>query len=348
MSIRHALPQLPGLVVSEQSENEIRVCLPEGLGAAFRRSDIPSLSSRIAGEIVAHAGDDNRRGLIVVFKRSSAEARDALRDAGISFIGEDGYVFVRAPGLYVERDRPLNRGQSGGDAGDVGRGTGTRNPFANRSSRVSRWLLTQPDSKFSPSSVAKAVELNPAAVSRILTALEDAGFISETDSGAGRGRSRTVKLTRSLALLEEWLAAWQRRRIQRWRWDVGARDADEALQLLRAVEDRRGWAIGGLAGAAAISRAVEPSVVALWLEPAALERLTEALQPATARGGRGALELALAPDPWTLGPRLTRSIEGLAGGLPLADPAQLWLDCASEGERALEAADAIAQLMSWT
>jgi hypothetical protein len=73
----------------------------------------------------------------------------------------------------------------------------------------------------------------------------------------------------------------------------------------------------------------------------ALERMVEAWDPIDTRGGRGTVELTLAPDPWTLG--LGRVVDGL----PLADPAQLWLDCASQGERALEAADAVAQIMSW-
>jgi hypothetical protein len=50
----------------------------------------------------------------------------------------------------------------------------------------------------------------------------------------------------------------------------------------------------------------------------------------------------VAPDPWTVG--LSRPVRGL----PIADPAQLWLDCASEAERALKAADAVAQVMSWS
>ena len=66
------------------------------------------------------------------------------------------------------------------------------------------------------------------------------------------------------------------------------------------------------------------------------------VKPLDARGARGTVELGLIPDPWTLG--LSRPVDEL----PIADPVQLWLDCASEGERALEAADAVAQFMSWS
>jgi hypothetical protein len=35
-------------------------------------------------------------------------------------------------------------------------------------------------------------------------------------------------------------------------------------------------------------------------------------------------------------------------GLPVSDPVQLWLDCSSEGERALEAADTVAAVAGWS
>jgi hypothetical protein len=50
----------------------------------------------------------------------------------------------------------------------------------------------------------------------------------------------------------------------------------------------------------------------------------------------------LAPDPWTL--KLARPVNGL----PVADPVQLWLDTASQGERALEAAEAVADHANWS
>jgi hypothetical protein len=61
-----------------------------------------------------------------------------------------------------------------------------------------------------------------------------------------------------------------------------------------------------------------------------------------ARGGtHGALRIAVAPDPWVL--QLARDVDGV----PVADSVQLWLDCATAGERALEAAEALAGEMGW-
>ena len=76
---------------------------------------------------------------IVVYNRSSKEARHVLRDAGIPFAGADGRMFIRAPGLLVEREEP-DRLRAPDDWGhrDAWRDRLQRNPFAKRSSRVAR------------------------------------------------------------------------------------------------------------------------------------------------------------------------------------------------------------------
>lgn len=341
MSERHDIEGVLSPLQIERDDRELRLSLPEGPVVAFEEVLRGVLSSRVAAEIVAYASNPLSPALFVSFRRSSPEARAMLREAGIAFAGEDGNVFVRANGVYVERgDGVLQRGDVIGFAARPE--PSARNPFANRSSRVPRWMLGHPDSDVSPASLGRETQLNPAAVSRILTALEDDALITRVDAAPNRGRERWVRLTRALGLLEEWLPVWQRRRIKRWRWDIGAREVEETLDALRAFEHRRDWTVGGLAGAALASRAVEPVSVTVWASEDAAERMLETWDPVDTREGRGTIELALAPDPWTLG--LGRVVDGLA----IADPAQLWLDCASQGERALEAADAVAQVMSWT
>ena len=337
---RHEIPSLPAPLVAERSDDALQLALPEGPVATFVPIWLPALTRQSVGEIVERAHDESPRSLFVSFRRSSPNARAALREAEISFAGEDGHVYVRAPGVLVELDdrkppRPTARGLVGEAH------SGVRNPYAIRGRRVARWMLIHHEQTFSPTSLAHAVDLNPAAVSRLLTALEDAALI-QADGAPRRGRQRSVRLARPIALLEDWLPLWQRRRIQRWRWDIGARDVDEALGMLKAVDGTRDWAVGGLSGAATVRRAVEPVAVSVWTSPRAVEQLASALDPMDTGDARGSLEVAVTPDPWTL--RLARPVDGL----PVADPVQLWLDCASEGERALEAADAVAQEMGWS
>lgn len=335
------LPEVPAPLRLEASGDELRFALPEAPPATFLLISVTSLTSRTVGEVLDRAAQSQRR-VFVSYRQSSAKARDALRAADISFAGDDGCVFVRAPGIFFERDqrlrpRPAKRWELGADEDSV------RNPFAKRSSRVPRWMLLHHDEPFSVSEIAHAVDLTPSAVSRVVRALEDAAFVREAKPGAG-GRRRNVRLERPRALLDAWLPLWERRRVRRRRWDIGARDIDEALGLLgEAVGDRvDSWAIGGLAGAAMVRRAVEPADVLVWISPDEVESLEQLLQPEPAWAGRGVVQLAVAPDPWTLG--LARP----ENGLPLADPVQLWLDCASEGERALEAAEAVAEVAGWS
>jgi hypothetical protein len=317
--------------------DRVRIGLPEGPEVDFRLIRISSLVARTAAEVVGRGVDEP---VIVSYGRASAEAREVLQVAGVSYVGEDGRVFLRAPGLFVERSEPLRRADSGGlRAREL---DALRNPFAKRSSRVPRWLLLHPTQAFSLGELADNVDLDPAAVSRVVRALEDSGHI-EDDRSVATGRRRQVRVRSANALLDAWLPLWESRRMTQRRWDIGARDPQAAVALVaEALASQAGsWALGGLVGAAMVRRAVEPTETLVWTTLDGLSTLEELLVPGPARGGRGSLRVAVAPDPWTL--RLADEIDGR----PVADAVQLWLDCASGGERALEAADAVAQDAGW-
>jgi hypothetical protein len=57
--------------------------------------------------------------------------------------------------------------------------------------------------------------------------------------------------------------------------------------------------------------------------------------------GRALLRVAVAPDPWALG------LRWIDNGISTADVAQLYLDCYSEGERALDGAAAVRGKLGW-
>lgn len=337
----HDMPALPPPLSTEVVDDELRIRLPDGKQAAFRLVFVASLTRRSVADVLDSSAENQRERILISYRTGSAEARQALRDAEISFAGADGRLFLRAPGVYIERDeraRPASSEQVG-----VEHENSVRNPFAKRASRIPRWLLLNHDKSFSVAEFAAAVDLNPAATSRVIHALEDFALVRETTPDTG-GRRRNIRLEHPPALLEEWLPLWRRGRIRKRRWDIGARSVEETLGMLgKAAEDvPSNWSIGGLAGAAMTRRAVEPAEVLVWAGAQEMDALEQALHPEPSRGGRGAIRLALAPDPWVF--NLTRRLEGL----PVADPVQLWLDCSSEGERALKAADAVAQTAGWS
>jgi DNA-binding transcriptional ArsR family regulator len=313
---------------------------------SFRVLDLGTLTRSAAEAAVHDAGDGAT--VLVVYRRSSPDARDLLRDAGLSYVGADGRVLLQASPVFIDRERaPGQAAASVSDWSSASEGlTAARNPFAVRSSRVARWLLLHGEESFSIGELAKRVELSGAAVSRAVQALDQMALV-ETSSSDVDARTREVRLKRPVALLEAWLPNWQRRRLQRVVWDIDAQDVGHVLDQLQtaALPDDLQWAIGGLVGASQTGDTyVVPSDVVVWIAPEGIATLADGLMPTSSRGGRGTLRVTATPDPWTL------SLASRPGALalPVVDPVQLWLDCSSEGERALEAAAGIAYSMGWT
>jgi hypothetical protein len=267
-------------------------------GVEFRVYEVKSLTRETAERGVMPAAHAAAAPLIVVYDRSSPDARSLLRAEGVSYAGNDGRLLLQAPPLWIERDRPR---MPAATTWDSQRGP-TRNPFAVRASRVPRWLLLHPREQYVISELAALVDVSLPAVSRVVQSLEDLALVTRSAADS---------------------------------------DARELLRSEIADGTPLDMAVGGLAGAATIARAVEPTSVLVWIDDAEIDHLRKLLVPEPARTDRGSLRVVGAPDPWTLQLAERRS------GLPIADPVQLWLDCSSEGERALEAADAIATAMDW-
>jgi DNA-binding MarR family transcriptional regulator len=276
--------------------------------------------------------------LLVVFHRSSAEARQDLRSHEISYAGADGRWFVTAPGLYVERDDRIRAPERRPTTIE-----GPINPFGVRTSRVARWLLLHPDEAFGIVELARVVEVSRATVSRAVAALEDRTLVEAVVDPSNR-RSKRVTVGRPGKLLDAWLREWERRRIRRLWWDVGTASAEETLDLLKTMNVDREieWALGGVVGAGITRRVVEPRDVLLWTTNQDLRILADELMPVeTLSPSKANVRVAIAPDPFLF--RLVRDRDAL----PVADPVQLWLDCMTEGERAMEAAAMIASEQGW-
>lgn len=310
--------------------------------ARFEVMEVAALTSDVVDEVLDRAAVGKCRAQLLIYDRSSPASRDRLREAGWSYVGADGRVLLQAPPLFVERDRPADRSAQQVGWGSAAKPAVSRNPFAVRGSRVGRWLLLHPEQSFAISELAGHVELSVAAVSRAVQALDEMAVV-QTATATGDARGREVRVSRPVDLLNAWLPVWQRRRVQRATWDIGADSVASALKLVAsaASEQDVGWALGGSAGAAEVARAVEPADALVWIDPDELAKLAEVLVPERSRGGRGTVRMSATPDPWTLG------LATLRNKLPVADPVQLWLDCSSEGERALEAANAVAKAMGW-
>ncbi len=272
-------------------------------------------------------------GRLIAFERSSPKARDLLRRAGMSYAAADGELFVHAPPVHVER--PSRRRS-------VALQPQPTAAFALRASRIPRWLLLHAAERPTFRQLARTVELSEAMVSRTVHALADDALVGIELDPDDR-RRRRVRLRDTQALLDAFERAVIARRPQRMTWDIGARDVPDGLKRLGTAGKHLGlpYAVGGLAGAAYVRRAVEPAEVSVWIERADSERWADELVAVSSRTGPGRVTVHLAPDPFVL------SLATSYDHVQVADPVQLYLDCRRAGERALEAADAIRVEMNW-
>jgi DNA-binding MarR family transcriptional regulator len=306
---------------------------PDQVFVSFRVRRIDALNTAEARRALSYASDTENPQL-VVFRTASPEAKTLLRDRQVSYAGEDGEWFLFAPPVYVER--PARRSAIMPPAK-------ASSPFAPRASRIPRWLLLHKDESPSLSTIARQVELSEATVSRTARALASEGLV-ELIADPKDTRVRRLRARNTAGLLEALeRSAWPRR-ASRQTWDIGARDAPSAMSRLReAANDVNAapYAVGGLAGAATVRRVVEPAEMLVWLRREDVASWSERLLAEPARPGPGRVTIQVAPDPFVL------KLASEHDDVKIADPVQLYLDCRLAGERALEAADAIREVMGW-
>jgi DNA-binding MarR family transcriptional regulator len=287
----------------------------------------------LTAERAAEHASGQREPRLVVFERSSPQAREVLRDAGVPYASESGEMFVHVPPVHVEW--PASRSPGWSRAASA-------SPFAIRSSRVARWLLLNAEAEPSLRDIGAAVELSESMVSRTVRALAEESLV-EVAADPRDARRRRVRLRDAGGLLDAFERADAARRVRRQTWDIGARDVDRVLDRLGRAGSHLGapYAVGGVAGASLLRRAVEPAAVDVWIQRTDIDRWIEELVAVPARPGPATLTAQLAPDPFVLG--LGTSVDRIT----IADPVQLYLDCRRAGERALEAAEVIRKEMGW-
>jgi DNA-binding MarR family transcriptional regulator len=335
--------------------------------ARFRSVRISSLTDRAWIEEVLPLVESGER-VLVSFERASPLARREMRRQRVSWQGDDGEMRLDAPPIYVERP---GRGK------ELRRKTRAKQfeliHFAKRGSRVTRWLVNHPNDSTTVSALANELALTESTVSRSLAVLRTIGFL-ETATDENDRRSKRVRLTDGGRLLDLWSDHWRNKKLKTVNLDIGTSNIAESLEQVRlsasTTDGSLDWMLGGLSGAAAIVPAVEPADLFVWIRADQLDPWIKALVAVEVPRVRANVRLALADDPWIFAlanlrsPRVNRyggviqQIEkkrgdkyqgvrrALAGAdVPVADPAQIYLDCGREGERALDAADAVKQAM---
>jgi hypothetical protein len=282
----------------------------------------------------------NGRDWLVIFERASPPARDLLRKAHISYATPDGEVFLMLPSLLV--DLPGRRSRTKRPSALVSGDPGIA-PFTRRAARVARWLLLHAEATPTITELARQTQLSRPFTSQVAKALSERALV-ELGPELTDGRVRRIRLEHPGALAVAWGDEWRRRRHRELTWDIGTGTIQDTVAAWRSASVHAGprpWAVGGLAGAQFLVRAAEPADVLIWVNEDDLLTWQDLLLAQQVPRGRALLRVAVAPDPWALG------LSWIDSGISIADPAQLYLDCYSEGERALEGAAAVRGKLGW-
>jgi hypothetical protein len=203
-------------------------------------------------------------------------------------------------------------------------------------------VLLHPTDQPSFRELATRLELSEAMVSRTMHGLAGDGLVA-IGSDPADARRRLARLSEPARLLDAFERAVALRRPRRVTWEIGARNVPEAVTALQAAahELKVPYAVGGVAGASFVRPAVEPIDAVAWIRRNDADLWAERLAATPSRPAPGRVTMQMSRDPFVL------SLASNRNGIQVADPVQLYLDCRSAGERALEAAEAIRAEMGW-
>ncbi len=254
---------------------------------------------------------------LVVVDRAPPGLRAAADEAGLSYLDVRGRGRVVAAGLvYVASPD-----------GAAGIERSRSSPFAPKSSRVVRTLLSDPDSRWRLSDVAALSGLNPGNVHRALAALVDRGMVEREEDA--------YRVADPGSLLEAWADQHQRPRERVWVRCEG--DLEQCVRDL--LDELKGDAVvsGELAAEELAPYLPAETAIVHCLDADAFAALEGEDQPSLSFGVSRAQVLVDLADAGYGEFRSERK------GLPLAAPAQVYVDLAADRGRGREAAEHLRQ-----
>jgi len=205
------------------------------------------------------AGDT---AIVWVLERSLPELRQRLREADENFVDPAGWVRLHLPGLIVDRS----------DLERVRRppGSETRNPFADRASRIPRTLFASAsDRTWSIQELAGEADVSLGTTSYAVTALADRDLVEV--SAVGKEKRVRVRDRRTLVL--QWSAEYSWRRNTAVAFDVPEGSPTRFLKRLPDLLGMDRWALSLQAGATLVDPHARWDTVHIYMREATSEAL---------------------------------------------------------------------------
>ena len=228
-----------------------------------------------------------------------------------------GNAHIRTPGLLIHVEGRANRFRSAGRP---------RNPFAPKSSRVTRQLLIEPDKYITQRELSKVLGLGEGFVSSIVRKLESDGMIVRNDYGALRPSNPDH-------LLDAWHEVYDFNRHHIIKGHIAARSGDLLLHRIADTLSRNSvnYAATGLAAAWLYTRFANFRLVTIYFQHLPNKKSIGLLN--FREDERGV-------NTWLVVPKDEGVFHGseVYDGIPCVNPIQVYLDLKGHPERASEAA----------
>lgn len=251
--------------------------------------------------------------------------REWLRHQNIWFADLSGNRFFSAPGFLVDREV-------------ASRPVGVREPapsvFADRNSRILRYLLPRVPKAIGIRELARKVAISPAAVSVCLRRLREMGYLGP--------QSAELKFLDREGLLEEWIAFYRSRfrRQAQSPYYVHARGPESIIRSLSMslVAPEEGYGLALHAGASLVAPFVQFREVHVYLSPDVPRLASRLLKALKARAAEGEANLVI------LSPFYRHSFlfdSRMIRGIRVVADLQLYLDLSCFPQRGVEQAEVI-------
>src|SRR4030042_5377443 len=161
--------------------------------------------------------------------------RALLKELGVGYIDMAGNIYLRAPGILIEREGKRN---------PFGYEREGLNPYSDKASIILRILMDEPDRSWKIRGIANFGAINPGWVSRVVDSLVERGLVEYS-------REKGVALLRGEDMLKEWADLYDWRRNKFYYYYCPALDSQEVLERIGELHlDRdKSVALGFQAGA---------------------------------------------------------------------------------------------------
>ena len=249
------------------------------------------------------------------------------QEHGLSWLDLSGNAHIRAPGLFVHVEGRPNRFKSAGRPQDI---------FAPKSSRVVRYLLLNPDQRFTQRELSQKTGVDEGHTSRIVRRLEQERLVDRDENGALRPLDANE-------LLEAWYDVYDFGQHHIDKGHIAARSGETLLYrmadvfTLNAVD----YAATGFGAAWLYSHFAKFRLTTFYFRHPPTEAILESLN--FRKDERGA-------NIWLVVPKDEGVFHGseVYDGIPCVHPIQVYLDLKGHPERASEAASKLRQdCLNW-